>query len=468
MGIIKYDGKKLIPAPILSISRDFQTSGDGTIIGSVYQIAVNGTQLPYKGSPNSSGVFHTSSGYPPDEIIDDDERLQSHLNKQKAILELFNSTNMGKKFEILNDDTASPVYFYPKTVRVDFTEGIWFNDFKYSIILTADNIYPNTEVFTSNIDSAQESWSIEPDQQNLDNSFNFRINHNLSAKGKNFYNASGVVTEPWIEARNWVLARDGINHAIISSGVYNLSNLSGYNHLVTTNIDKTDGVFTLSESWIMASGIAYEDFNINTSAGLDGLTSVSIEGSITGFEHRNLQTIYASKWQNASGYFLSIKNSILDRAQDYSDVALNPIPLSETIGRNPIGGTINYSYEYNNRPSMYISGAKSESIIVAYNGKSKAHARVPVIGRAKGPVLQALGTSEASTKNLSIEFVLGPKFNPSNISGSFEFPYNLISGLVNTLDPINLGASKSFYGQPQQTWEPMTGRASFNIEWTYE
>lgn len=468
MGVVKYDSKKLIPAPVMSISRVFQTDGVGNIIGSQYQINVNGTALPHKGSPNTSGVFHTTAGYPADDVVSDSNRLQSVLNKQQALLNLFSAGNMGKKFEILNDDAATPVYFYPETVEIDFPEDIWFNAFNYTINMTTNAIYPNTEIPFANIDSAQESWSIEPDQQNLNNSFNFRVSHNISAKGKKAFNASGAFNEAWGEAKAWVDARAGLNHSIISSGVYNLANMSGYNHLVSTNIDVRDGLYSLSETWIMSSGIAYEDFTVNTNNTLEGLTTVTIDGTVTGFELRNRSVIQSSRWNNASGYFASVQNSLLNRAQVYSDTTLNPIPLAYNIGRNPVAGTISYGYEYNTRPSNYISGAKSEVFVVSYNDRSQAHARVGVIGRAKGPVLQALGTSEATTKNLSIEFVLGPQFNPLNISGSFNFPYNLISGLVSALDPLNNGAAKSFYSQPQKTWEPLSGRGSFNIEWTYE
>lgn len=468
MAVIKYDGKKLIPAPILSINRSFNTAGDGSIIGTVYQINVNGKFLPHKGSPNSSGVFYTSTGYPADEIVGTDSaKFDSILKKQEGLRNLFSANNIGKKFEILNEDTGNTIFFYPVDVQIDIPEGVWVQECPYSITMTADSIYPNEIAPSGNIESASESWSIEPDQENLNNTFNFKVSHNISAKGRRFYNGSGVI-DPWVSAKIWVDSRDGIDTSIISSGVYNLNGLSGYNHLVTTNIDELEGSYSLSESWIFASGIAYEDFSLESNTGLDGITNVGINGTITGFEHRNLQTVYTSRWQNASGYFLSVKNSLLNRAQAYTGTTLNPVPVSETIGRNPVAGTISYGYEYNTRPTTFISGAKSESISVTYNNKSKSHARVPVIGRNRGPVLQNLGTSEATTKNLSIEFVLGPQFNPANISGSFAFPYNLISGLVNILDPINLGASKSFYSQPQETWEPMTGRGSFNIEWTYE
>lgn len=469
MAAIKYDGKKLIPAPVLSINKSFDTIGDGTIIGNTYQINLNGTFLPQKGSPTSSGTFYTSTGYPADEsILTDDTRFDSILKKQEALRNLFSSGNIGKKLEIVNEATGNIVYFYPRDVQIDIPEGTWVLECPYSINLIADTIYPTTDNVPSNIQSASESWNIEPDQQNLNNTFNFKVSHTITAKGKKFYNASGLPTEPWIAAKIWVDARRGVDTNLLSSGLYNLSGMTAYNHLVSTNIDESDGVYSLTENWLYASGLAYEEFSMDTTTGLEGITSVNINGTITGYEQRTLQNITSSRWDNASGYYMSIKNSLLNRAQTYTGISLNPIPVSENIGRNPVGGTISYGLEYNTRPQTYISGAKSESIVVTYNDQSKAHARVPVIGRTKGPVLQALGTSEATTKSLSIEFVLGPSIISGNIPATFNFPYSLISGLVTILDPINLGALKSFAGQPQKTWEPITGRGSFNIEWTYE
>ena len=473
MGIIKYDGNKIIPAPLVGFERGFNQLTNGQIIGQTYTVTVTGTSVPYMGSPTSSGTFHTIAGYPDNEIVLSANRLQACLNKQKALLQLFNASGIGKKFEILNDDSATPVYFFPRTISVNIPEGQWHDKFEYTITMETDNIYPTPDIpFGDNIESASESWSIEPDDQieRVGRPFTYRVSHNISAKGKPIY-VSGVLSEAWVEAKDWARARAGINYSIIGSGINNVSNMSGYNHTVAETIDIGDGSYTLGENWLFASGSVLESYNVNSTYDLTGITRVTLDGSITGLELRDKQNIVTGRWNNASGYYNSIQNDILNRAQTYAGVTLNPIALSNNVGRNIGNGTISYSFDFDNRPSTYISGALSESITVSYGLQSRKFAAIPVIGRSVGPILQGLGSSEAKTKSLSIEFVLGPRFSgatDNDIRNSFRFPIELVSGLVNALDPVSVGAYASFYDAPQETFDPFLGRGSYSINWTFE
>jgi hypothetical protein len=470
---IKYDGKRLIPAPIFSVTRNFDTSGDGTIVGKTYQIQVNGKMLPYMGSPTSSGTFETSDlAYPPDENISSLNRLEASLTKQKAIRELFSAENIGKKFEIIPLDGTGATYFYPRTISLDFPEGIFHDDFNYSIVMTADAIYPDTDgTFNYRIENATESWSLEPDQEDFRNIFNYKVVHNISVKGKKFYNVSGILSDPIIEAKNWARSKMAHNNPsgisqIISGSIYNLSGMYGYNHIVSESTDTSDGSYSLNESWTYASGKAFEEFSVNVVKNLEGLTTVTIDGTVTGYEKRLLNTITENRLDNSSGYYKTvIKPVVHDRAQQYGGTSLNPIPLAITEGYN-VNGVTNYSYEFDTRPTNLISGAKTESIVITYNDNSQKHAVIPVIGRLEGPVLQDLGTSDARTKSVNIDFVLGP---PSgSVLDNLAFPYNKIASLVTLLNPVNDGATLVFAGQPQKTWDPYRGAASFSIEWTYE
>lgn len=466
---VTYDGKRLIPALRLNYSRNFNQLENGEIIGQTYNIQFSSTICADKGSPNSSGNFWTADGYPSDEFISSEDRLSSIISKQKAILNLFSSTNLGKKFEVLPENDGEPIYFYPSTAEISFADGPWFNTCDYVISMTADRIYPNVDTSVPfNIDTASESWSIEPNEQPLSFNvpFTYRVSHSLSARGKKIYiNGSG--NTPYLEAKAWVASKIGIDRTILS-GINNISNLGAYNHVLTENIDESDGGYSVNETWLFSSGNVIEDYNVSSQSNLEGLTIVSIDGNIQGLEARNLTNISGYRWVNASGYFNSIQNSLLNRAQTISQINLNPVAVSYNIGRNPLQGTISYNYEYNNRPVSYISGALTERISVSYNKKNKKHAQVPVIGRSRGPVLQGLGTSDATTKSLSIDFNLGPSLSGALNSAKFDFPYHLVSGLVEMLDPINNGAIKSYHSQPQENWEPITGQASFNIEWVYE
>src|SRR5687768_384106 len=88
------DGKKLIPSPVVSITRDFLRTGDGTIVGRAYRLSVRGTLLPYKGSPDASGVFWTGAGYPPDTTVTASTELRYILAKQAALRDIFSKDGL--------------------------------------------------------------------------------------------------------------------------------------------------------------------------------------------------------------------------------------------------------------------------------------------------------------------------------------------------------------------------------------
>lgn len=478
-----YDGKRIIPAVNITYSRNFNTLPDGSIIGVSYNIVFSSKIIPNKGSPDSNGIFWESNDYPPDETIPSSDKLSSILKKQEALRQLFNKDNLGKKFEIIPEDVGTVLYFYPNNIDINFNDGNWFNDCDYTVSMVADRIFPNVDgEEISNLESASESWSIEPNEQPLGTTafvpgpiaslaattpFTYRVTHSLSATGKASY-FNGVKNNPFIEAKNWIASRTGINNTIFS-GFNNLSSLGAYNHVFTENIDETGGSYSINESWVFSSGNVIEDYSISSQTALDGIKRVDINGNIQGLELRTLSNVSGHKWDAASGYFSSISESFLDRAQSYTNISLNPIPVSTNIGRNPLQGNISYNYSFDNRRSSLISGALTERINVSYAKEGCSVAQVAVIGRKspfRGPVLQDLGTGPAKQKSLSIDFVLGP---PSgNEPLSFDFPENLVSGLVDQLDPINNGANKSFKQQPQENWEPLNGIASYNVTWIYE
>lgn len=478
---VLYDGKRIIPAVNLNYSRNFDQSPDGTIIGQTYNINFSSTIFADKGSPTSSGTFWTANDYPSDETILDSARLSSIIKKQESLRQLFNKDNIGKKFEVIPENLGNTLYFFPSSIEIVFQEGPWLNTCDYSISMVADKIYPNIDgTISYNLESASESWTIEPNEQPLGTSsfvpgpiaslaattpFTYRVTHSLSATGKSSY-VSGFKNDPFFEAKNWIASRTGISNTIFS-GFNNLSSLGAYNHIFTENMDKTNASYSINESWVFSSGNIIEDYSISSQSDLNGITTVDVNGNIQGLESRILNNVSGHKWDAASGYFASISNSLLSRAQLYTGITLNPIPISTNIGRNPLQGNISYSYNYDNRRSSYISGALSERISVAYQKEGYSVAIVPVIGRKspfRGPVLQDLGTGPEKQKSLSIDFNLGP---PSG-SLSFDFPTYLVSGLVYQLDPINNGANKSFKQQPQENWEPLTGTASYNVTWIYE
>jgi hypothetical protein len=440
------------------------------------------------GSPNSSGFFHTGTDYPANENIDDQSKLGSIIRKQNAIQQLFSRENNGKKLEIFSGDGTNPLTCYPQIQSVNFPSDRWYNICDYSIGLTADQIFPLDEGTTDLINEASESWTIEPAEEREDASgsgfyqLTYRVNHSISAQGKRLFDTSGFLLsgrEPWQNAREWVLGKKGLDPGVIYSGIHAIpSYYQGYDYVKTENIDELGGQYSLTENWVLSSGTALEQYELSLSRGISqGIKSVSIQGNIRGLDvgDPSLGISGYDRMFNATEKFNNIsgKNLPYIRSQNFlsemSNGILHSVPIQQSIGKNPAAGTLNYSFEYDNRPSGLISGVLSEIINVNYIKPNQSFASVFVLGRAEGPVLQPLETSEARQKNLSIEFIREPSFDYSNIGNNFKFPFNLISNLVSGLNPmITDNAVQSFSGQPTESYDPFTGRGSYSVNWTYE
>lgn len=291
------------------------------------------------------------------------------------------------------------------------------------------------------------------------------------------FNPDGSVSSgAWEMAKQYVSSRLGFDRGAISGsaipylrGSDNLLSQSygGYNHVRSENIDKNGGSYSVTESWILSSGTAIEDFNISSSSSSDSnLVSVTIDGSITGFEIKNPSSMLLtqSKYSGASIMFSSVSGAVYQRARNYSGKNLNVIPLQSTVSKSPIAGLITYSYQYNDRPANLIAGSLSEIFTVQDSFGNDVIAIIPVPGRVRGPVLQDIGTTTETTRTVSVEIVM-PTPSGDLKQRYANSPYSTIDTLVDGLKPVGY---QVFQVENSPSWDLSTGRFSLNRQWTYE
>lgn len=481
-----YDSKRIIPAPpAVSIQKQYEKSADGTILNSIFVISINGVILADHGSPSSTGVFWDQPGYPPDENIPDISRLKAMLRKQEAMRELFSEE--GHSFEIQSGDGSPPLKCNPRVVDISFAEGIWFQTCPYTITLQADVVYVNGQLFGEDgfdnyISDASESWTLEVDEtpEGIDLPRTYRLSHSVSATGKRFYADDGqLVKAAWEQAQAYVLPRLGFSaFNASSSGVLNLPDYyGGYNFVRSEQKDVLGGTYSVTENFLLASGKALEEFNVETKSDAStGLTSVSIGGTINGLEVRdnNMQLI-SKKYTNALEKWNSVENSLLIRAQNYGGVSLNPIPLSKLVGKNDINGVITYSYEYDSRPTNLFSGASFESINIAQNYPADLFAAIACVGRANGPVLQYLSSRTEQGATLSIDLVMQPPSFGDGSEGALRTAFYNSSpritqaAVFNTIfqaarPALAYGFSTEFVRTKTDNFDVKTGRYTFNCD----
>jgi hypothetical protein len=393
------------------------------------------------------------------------------------------------------------------------------------------------------ISSFSDNWSIEVDEAlgetvgNLVVPRSYRITHSTSATGKSHYYpetadpAKVVKTAAWQNAKKYVqrtllgdAGQSGIHfypnvgkflpqwsdphvqpgperldETLLGSGTVNLvDTYRGYNHVRTEQVDKSAGSYSVTDTWLLASGSAYETYSMSISQSSDNpFVNVSIDGSIKGLSeltssaasfggNQGVDVGSGTAYSNAISKFHEVSNSgkygitsnIFKRANRAVAVELNSQPQSISLGTNEYAGDISYSLSFNNRPTNIISGVLSEVISVNDNYPGDVFASLPVIGRNTGPVLQYVGGRTEYSRSVNVELVMDYTdigYGSDRKSLLLKKPSIVeptktqLRDLIKELSPQNEpGVRKYFISPPSESWSPKEGRYSFNISWTYE
>ena len=396
-----------------------------------------------------------------------------------------------------------------------------------------------------------ESWSIEVDEGqgevvSFDNTFiprAYRITHNISANGKDHYmpHANGQVErlKAWEQAKRFVVNRlsfdpaynnekflldgtyDMTSHGYPNKDPFNQMNLlgmppniygqigagtidlvsayNGFNHTRTETIDEAGGSYSVVETWLLASGNAYETYNmsVNSSVG-DPFVKVSINGNVKGLTLRGANdSRYGGRnglgdqvganmpYTNALEHYNSISNNqafgvgsmIYKRANNQTQVQLNAEPKSISLGQNEYAGTITYALEFDNRPTNIITNTAAETISVNDTYPGDVFATIPVIGRPTGPVLQYIGGRTEYKRDISVNLIMDYTKIPYDSGRPLLLTKPSVSEptatelamLLESISPANEpGVRKYFINAPTESWEPKAGAYNFNISFTYE
>ena len=495
----------------------------------------NGDPLIFVGPYDSFDInqSHYESFRPSKQQVPTNEAATALLQKQKALRALF--AQDGQRVEITDFSEDLPaVICYPRFVSIDFSEGIYIDKCDFTIQLEADTLlfgqgnddslvvdqegtlivdpaYPMQSGVTETallaslsgayINSYDETWALEADEaagETVDTPYSYRISHNINATGKTHYKPGGTKLPAWEQARTFVQNRlaDNINDypnimGKIGNGTINLVNsYGGFNHVRSENLSESNGTYSVSENWVIASGVAYENFSTSTSSSnSEAFVSVSIDGSIKGLSQitpSGFGSSATSAYDNALIKYNDITNSgqfgltsdAFARANNQVAVQLNSQPLSITIGSNEYNGEMSYSLSFNNRPTNIISGVLSETISVNDTYPGDVFATVPVLGRATGPVLQYVGSRTEYKRDISINLLMdytripyGSGRNPLMLKkpSVIEPTASQIADLITELSPKGEpGVRKYFVSPPSESWNPKDGSYSFNLNWTYE
>lgn len=510
---VSFNGSQLIPAPLVSIQRQITRAADGTPIGTIFPITLNGTLHAYRGSPastgtssdaNWNGAFWIGADYPPDEIPQ--TKFDMLINKLEHLKNLFNDD--GGMLEIQSSDGSAPLRANVRLGDLSYAEGKWTDIIPWTMQLEADYLLggftPSGSLgsgefnFPQFLADATESWDLQfndqPENHEKLHQHTFRLVHNLSAKGKTAYDTDSSLVKPaWQWAKDWVVQRVGFDsNQIISTGLFNLTGAyNGWNHIRTENVDEMGGTYTVSESWIISSGSALENFTVTSNFQItDPIRQVVIAGDIQGLEslqYGSMESgvilsgfgVSVSKWESASGLFNSISGQLYDRAYSYAKGnefprSLNPTPQAWQINRNPVNGTISYSYTYDTRKLICTDRTDilSESFTISDNSPHQMIAIIPILGRGAGPVIQDLATLSEFTRTMSVELVMLPPtgcpFSSSAINNILgQSPYWEVDVAFDAMQAyLSASHDQVFLTNDTDNWDMTNGRYSRSVTWT--
>tara|TARA_R100000008_G_scaffold82247_1_gene66332 strand:- start:2248 stop:3774 length:1527 start_codon:yes stop_codon:yes gene_type:complete len=484
------------PRPLFTVNKEIIKTPSNTGLATRYGLVLQGSLLPTGIDPSSNN----KGG------------LTKVLGSGNALRDAF-----AQDFKLLKlqCDSDSPIISgYPKVISIDLNnaDDNYIRRMDYTINLELPSLTGNAseqvgvncggdsigDLGASGLISLSEDVTVEFLDERLGGDlsiFNesvpsvFSIQRNLSTQGNPLSCGPGsTYTEPWQYAKAYVENNLGLQPEM--TGLSKLMCVSGMNiasSFRNISVNKTEGTVDASETFIAYTGSnpATEDFEVSVEKSNDSpFTNVSINGTIQGLA--NIDYAGANdgcaptgtpKFNNAVASWSGISGLLLSRATSaYNTIpdnianqagSLNSGALSETIGYNPIAGSVTYSYAYNDRKTNYYSGALTEDIAFSYNEPNDVFSSLTILGRSQGPLFQAINTSGATTRDISINAMVPiQQIDVADLTlyvDGFTGYNDLISAYETKLSNAY---QQVFINSHSETWDPRVGNYTLNKSYT--
>ncbi len=196
----------------------------------------------------------------------------------------------------------------------------------------------------------------------------------------------------------------------------------------------------------------------------DGIITYNINGTVRGLSISGANP-KLDRYNAAAAYFAAYTQpNLLTRVTNYYSVTLpNTNPQDIEIQRNPTEGSVTYNYGFKNIPATLIPGVLSETITISernWVGQLNTTAKIPIIGRAAGVLIQDMQTTDLKTRTVNIETVLGPT-GAATLALSFALKPDY-SSFLDGIKPTN-----AYVDDANSSFDLHFGRYSQNITWIY-
>ena len=480
----KYGDYEFSPRPLFTVNKEILKTPSNTGLATKYSLTLNGTILP-------TGI----------DLDKPKGGLSTVLSDTQSLRDAF-----AKDFELLSlscDGLAPIISGYPKVMNIDVSSAAdnYVRQATYTITLEMPTLIgarsetvgleggqgneSSLGLVSMSTDTSIEFYNERVKSTNsavFNISFPsvFSITKNVSAQGDSLAaTGTDAYIEPWERAQSYVkdeLGKTG-DFSDYFSGVMCIDGLNVTSTFRTFSVNHTDGSCAGTQTFIAYSGTdaAIEDFEGSVEQSNDTpFTSVTINGTIQGFDNIEYgdscppTDATTNKFEHANNKWKAVSGSLYDRATGVlnstthhnirtstTEQPLHLIPLSTSIGYNPIAGTITYSFSYNDRLDFIDSNAITEVISITHNKRPDLYASITILGRgSNGPLLQGLGATGPYTQDASVDVIYKPTSDYNTIKTVTAYDESLFK------DPDN-----SFTTSDTETWDAAAGHYTRSKSW---
>ena len=500
------------PFPKFSINREELSTGDGTYLGTKFSIEITGiatlnssdTQdITVKGQRQSrvQGEGLTALQFDRDIFPTQGTGLLeiSPYGGQPNTIKFGDARLLSVSLPEQSDEEAGV-----QNLQYTFS----FEAYKDESANTNTGSTGTPALTTYKLASAEENWELSENEGTaffLSNDPEstlhkvYTLTHTVSATGLRKYDNLGSLAtdgEAWRQAQLWVRSRlkssseirDATTEDLTGDSTFWISqftpinmdktgeatvgpdlksgspNYKGYNHVRSISSDIAAGSYSVTETWLLCDiGLtATHEVEVNIEDDKGAFVTTSVNATFQGLDDGGPTVTTIDKFANAQTSYNVMKDKFFNLANaaytgaGYMDGLRNE-KITESIGQNRVAGTITYSVSFNDN-QVSLVGAISDDITINYDnaeGLNEIIAKIPIIGKDDGPVIQDMNTTTIKSVSATLDAVM-------NRDNRVSRPLSQATSALQAYKPD---------GGKQQTktesWNPKTGTYNLSISWEY-
>jgi len=501
------------PMPKYSVDRENLSTGDGTYMGTKFTINVTGTAL-IQSSDNAQDITEKGqrqSRVMGEAITSMQVLRESFPNQGTGKLEI--SPYGGMPNTMVFDDAKLISVNLPE--QSEESAGVQTLEYNFSFEAYEEASHNTNTGSTGKpvapayrLSSVDESWELSeadglfydfdiPTDENDTLRKTYTLTHTVSATGLKKYSSPGAIAtdgEAFRQAVLWVktrLVKDPtieIEEDLMGDKTFFASKFlpiemnkpgatedlgfnlksgtppyKGYNHTRSVSSDQNVGSYTVTDTWVISQenfeSTHSLEFSFEGGASAEGST-VTANATFQGLSALTSDNTKIDKYAGALKAFAIVKPLIPALAEKaYKDsqgqfALRTDINSSESVGHNKVSGTVTYSVSFNDYELPKIANAVSENVTISYNndsGEQKLIAILQVIGRAGGPIVQDIQTTQIRSRTIAVDAVIkrgfGKPDGESAISSYRPTTTSYLTSSTESWNPNTRAYNKS------ETWE---------------